>query len=596
MKSSMSIRKWYGRSVSVPGYSSSNYSGFILSCLGIVRSIVEKNIGKHVRLHFTDTGTASADHENALIHINAEYLKGYFGLPEGRVDSDIAISAILGIIVHEAAHFAWSPPTLLPFAEYVKENTTCVYNEQLAAILGNIVEDIYIEAEVGRTVPSLEWMLEAMNSLVLSEDILSKAVHHAKDIDVAPDNMLDVVKVLDALLIAKLNDDILSTPYIEALFAEAHSARELTNLNDRKHLTLELYDRIMCNISQEESDKGEGGSEKVEDGAGKALDEIAERVKGLMKDGSEGKVGVSNAFTKHLNEIMQQMEDATITLEPDPEPRSFAATDVYYEEVVPQGTAVEMDERYQRLAEVGRQRAVVNRPYGEQRNRGTNIRNLHRIATDSRIFAQPVTMNNYKPMQVIILLDCSGSMCVGMLEAGRKSDGELWTRIEMASKATLGAAYGLVHAHCEVAVYGHTAEKLSGTEVSIYRIKEFGEPITVVPGRLGTLQAVEYLIQNRDGYALSYVAKKFRDKRKRQLLIVISDGSPVAGFGYRDQLAREHSKESVDAVRAQGIDVLSISITKDASSANDYIYGSAHNVYNADPNVIEDIVRTLVLK
>jgi hypothetical protein len=580
MKDKMNIRKWYGRSVTVPSYTHSNYTGFLVSCLGIVRSIVEDNIGKRVTLRFIDLGTASADQEKALINVKFDYIKGYFNLPSGRVDSDTALSAILGIIVHESAHFAWSPATLLPFTDYVEEHTTCVFNQKLAATLGNIIEDIFIEAEVGRSVPSLSWMLDVTNEMILPEETQVKVVDKVRDIQEAPDNMLGVVAVLDALLLAKIHPVILSTPYIEQLFAEIRSATDLTHFPDRKQLTLSIYNKVMCNLKEEEGN-GEGQE---------ALDGLSDKAEGFVKkDAEEG--AVIEHIVKSLNRRLDAMKDDKVTMVEDVgSPDSITPTNIYIERVLPAGTPVQMDARYQRLAEIGRQHATVNRPYGEQRVRGSNIRALHRIATDQKIFAEPLSMRNYKPMQVVILVDCSGSMDTGV-------DGTGKLRYELAREAALGAAYGLVHAHCDVAVYGHTAETLSGTEVSIFRFKGFKEPITVLSPRLGGIHVTSDIMnQNRDGYAISYVSKKLADKRKRRLLIVISDGQPLASYGYSGTAAVQHSKNVVDGVRKQGIDVLSISITENARRANDTIYGAKNNVFNKDPNVIEDIVRALVTK
>ena len=231
--------------------------------------------------------------------------------------------------------------------------------------------------------------------------------------------------------------------------------------------------------------------------------------------------------------------------------------------------AMEADARYQRLAEVGRQQAVVNRPYGQDKTRGTHIRKLYRIGTDSKIFAEPLNMKMAKPMQVMIVVDCSSSMS-GVI--GR------------ACEAALGAANGLAEARCEVAVFGHTAESLGGSEVTIHRFKDFNEPISVLPYRLrGSFS----MSQNRDGFAIWYLAKKLRDSRRRRLMIVISDGAPQAS-SYGGSPGIQHSKQVVDEARQAGIDVMSISITESAHRANRVIYGERNDVYDRDPHVIED--------
>jgi nitric oxide reductase activation protein len=132
-------------------------------------------------------------------------------------------------------------------------------------------------------------------------------------------------------------------------------------------------------------------------------------------------------------------------------------------------------------------------------------------------------------------------------------------------------------------------------EVAIYKFKEFNEPVSVLPIRLGSLRNTAMLNENKDGYAIRYIAKKFNTTTKKRLLIVISDGKPAAP-GYYGGEAQDHTKEEVDKVKQKGIDVLSISITEQAREANEYIYGEGNNVFNEDVNVIEGIVRGLLLK
>jgi nitric oxide reductase activation protein len=223
-------------------------------------------------------------------------------------------------------------------------------------------------------------------------------------------------------------------------------------------------------------------------------------------------------------------------------------------------------------------------------NRGHAIRKLHRIATDQKIFAERVEFQSYSPQQVIILVDYSGSM---QAPVSWSSYGGWESRLEKAIQAAAGAALGLVEGRCEVAVYGHTADWPYSHCVTIYQFKSFRDPVENLAFRLDPNDDVSGSLthENRDGYALEYIAKKFQGP-KRKRLIHISDGAPAAR-NYSGLAANQHCKSVVDAVRAKGIEVTSISITEEARKANDFIYGKNNNIYNQDPNVVELVIRSM---
>lgn len=573
-KESMSLRKWYGSSVRIPGFKSWNFAPFVGSSMGIVRSIVQQYIGDAIRVHFVYGGTAAADQENKLILINEAYLSGEIkGLS---LTSDTTITILLGLIVHESAHFAYSPKTLTTFAEYIKKHTKCVFNYTVAATLGNIIEDVYIEAEVDRAVPSLTWMLDNSNAVFFDQFSMESVLSEAAGIEVAPTEIKGVAPVLNVLIYAKTREKVETTPYISDLFSMVRSATEPCTIEDRLHLVLQVYEELMKNV-QDNADE----SEEQELGESKG------RSEGFNPSHERGKERVAESGSRvaeSVERVARRLEDSKVTMTAE-EGAFDNATSLFIEKPLPLGSPLQMDERYARLAEIGRQRAVVNRPYGMDMNRGNNIRKLYRIATDQKIFAQPVSMNNYKPMQVIVLVDCSGSMTA--TERGG-------TRLHKALRAALGAAYGLVEARCEVAVYGHTGDVFAGSEVLIYKGKEFNEPVSNLAARLGWLKDNEETQQNRDGYAIRFIAKKFGGANRKRLLIVISDGEPAATH-YHGIPAEEHTKGAVDEVRASGVDVLSISITAEANRANNSIYGRQYNVYNESPDVIKDIVQGLIL-
>lgn len=568
LKERMTLKKWYGGSIHIPDYSSANYVNFAGGCMGIVSSMIGRYI-EPVQVVFNGVKSASADRPNGIININDNYLFGK--ILDKTLTSEQTLTILNGLILHEAGHFSDSPDDLTAFTKHVKTHTTCVYNEDIAAYLGNIVEDIWIEAEIERKVPSLHWMLEAMNNFFFSFHSLDKTQEAVASQESAPVTMQEVVNVMNMLLVAKIFDHVNSTDFIKELFYMIRAATTARKVEERLDLTLKLYDKLMQEITEEECKNADKAM----------LNDLNEMIEGLTaphnkKGEKEGLSEEREILVKKVNRAISDLKECKVTFKEEEFVDGFSPTTLFIEQTPSlSATAVSADARYQRLAEIARQRAVVNRPYGQDRNRGNHIRKLYRIGTDNKIFAEPLPMRLMKPMQVMIVIDCSSSM-----------SGE---RIVSAKRAALGAAIALTDARCEVGVFGHTADLLGGTEVFIYRFKDFNEPLSALPYRLTGFK----MAQNRDSYAIQYLSKKMRNTRLRRLMIVISDGVPQA-IRYIGMPANRHTKEIVDQARREGIDILSISITEEANATNNFIYGKENNVYNEDLNVIEKIVKRLV--
>lgn len=609
--STMTLTKWY-KGISVPRLSALNYRAFVASCVGIVNKIVEKEFDRAITVKFGDTPTAYADQDNALIVISSDFVMGDFTAASGgKFDqSEDVIPQILGVIVHEAAHFAFSPRDLTIIAKGVDAVLGRKANQNVVMKLGNVVEDIYIEYEVASRIPQIAWMLERLNDNLLSPADYAISVANMSAQVARPINAEELGQTVFHLINAKVHDSIPTTPYIDNLYALAQSARELHTIEERIALIAKLYELIMIDGGdegegesgeQQEADDGEeGGSDSLtngdsnDEGTGGPPslegDEGDEAIEGMPKEPTAD-LGDSSAAPKEWATIDSEIINALIKraireIQSDDLYRSGDST-YTMNRVSPDMSHSEMDldRRYAGLAKVGRQRAVTNRPYGIDQRRGHSIRKLHRIATDGRIFAEPMKSQTYKPMEVVLLVDCSGSMG--------------WNdNITKAGEAVIGAAAGLKDARCEVEIVGHTAD-IDDITLTLYDIKEWSDPISVASRRMKRLTrgSGEFkLCQNRDHLAITEVAKDFRssNQQRRRLLIVISDGEPAAREYYGPR-AEEATKKAVDATRRMGIDVMSISITSEAMRSNDRIYGHQHNVCNEDPNVIEEIVRQLIL-
>lgn len=563
----MDIQTWYGSSLRLPLYFDYRFRNFVVSSIGLIKSVVKRGLKSDIYIRFAKVEVAAADQETSTILLAEGLLAGIFSGSDRKHTTSETLSAILGIVVHEAAHFAWSPPLLTPFAERVKEASSCAFMEKVALVLGNVVEDIYIENRVRGEVPSLAWTLDCCNAVLLSDDDLGQSLLEVEGIAIPPANLNEVATAINLLIFAKMNEMVETTPFMTKLFSLVRSVIGMDEIEQRLDLTVKIYNLLM---------------EKVESDIHWSfplvtIDKLLSGTADHQVDMSEVVISVGDS---DINRVLERLDYSTITVDmaEDDLPITFIEVPVSDEH-----KPVKVDNRYLHLTEHTRQRSTVNKPYGTDRKTGNNIRRLSRIATDQKIFAEKVAMNDYKPMQVAILIDFSGSM--------RSYGGAHEECLYSACSAAAGAALALAEGRCEVAVYGHTADRTRDGDVLIWRFKHFREPTTYLTKRLGFCHDGDATYENRDGDAIRYMGRQFYGM-KRKLLIVISDGAPEA-HNYNGHPAIEHTRGEVIALRERNIDVVSISINEHASNINDRIYGSQHNVYNQDPNVIEKIVRSL---
>jgi hypothetical protein len=371
------------------------------------------------------------------------------------------------------------------------------------------------------------------------------------------------------------------TGYIQELFELSLRAQQLVFVEERYALALELYERIMCNIKVED-ERQENLIEvmvKINVGSSISDKEASEKM--------EGATDTSVICTTITRNLSLQEDTIVKLINPDTNV-SFQPTSLFFE--IPmknQAKAVVMDKRFSVLSQLSRQKAVVNRPYGRNTKRGNNIRQLYRIGTDQKIFAEPAERPGLKPGQVALLLDCSGSMRMNRID-----DGTL-TRMEAGKQALLGAAVALSEAQWSVGVYGHLADTMGENCLVIFRAKGFNESIEGLSLRLEDFSK-QRSSGNRDGYAIEYVASKMKETKRRRVLIIISDGLPAGQGGYEGNSGIEHIQKVVKKCRAEGIDILSITIAAECMSDNNRIYGASNNVYNNDPRAIEFIVAKLI--
>lgn len=143
-------------------------------------------------------------------------------------------------------------------------------------------------------------------------------------------------------------------------------------------------------------------------------------------------------------------------------------------------------------------------------------------------------------LEVVILLDLSGSMC---------TKDKIPLQIEIS--AGLALAFNKYPNVVYYSIYGH---RCGDDGIEITRFHDRGEKL-----QLGKLFSQQALNANADGYAMLHCFDKFKSDAKNKLFLMISDGAPSA-TGYDGEDAREHVWVVVQEAKKRGIEVLSIGI------------------------------------
>lgn len=752
------VQEWYGSSVTIPAINSPKFVPFASSCLGIAISLLDKKTNKKINVGLSSSiDTAYADPDKELIVISEKFLSGDFSAigANSKLNAPKTVGAVLGVIVHEIGHFAYSPKNLLGYTDFVSGHTTKVFDFTLARTLANTLEDIYIEYQISRLAPTLEWTLAEINRLMLTDAKYSQTIQQMKSVN-RPDGKIGAI--MNFLLFAKVVSEARKTnPFASKLFRMARSVTKIESLSGRIDLCLALYELIapdkpktpnapilpknnkpeptedndpepeddseptepedandptedeeltpnaesgesedkqesddpededadQSGSSEDDSDADYNGSEDAteddtddlepEDDSEDESDEMGDSEDDTDdtddpedependpedEDDSDDQSGSGSSSededdseSEDESDIDPEDEDQSGSGDPEddseddsePEPEDDSNSELGNDsEAIPQidtfqtretmpipdhttiqtdlgykpsldghiviestiqpdaANALEMDKRYTKLSEMARQRTNANVGYGEQKSRGRDLRQIYRIVTDQKIFSTRVQQQTVKPMEVIILLDCSGSM-------GLHTTGMLEDKLMNASRAVLGAATGLLEGKCLVSVFGHTSDPYNQyKQLLIYRLFNQGESVNLLARRLYTLNfpnrmyGQRFLYYNRDGYAIYEICKKFQSQNRKRILIVISDGAPNGdsarysdSSSYDGMRAIDHTKLMVDRARQSGIGVYSISIDQSAYAANNYIYGKEFNTCAPDANAIDTLIRQL---
>lgn len=571
------INSWY-RGINVPSFHKREQMiDFVQSSLSLLNAIIGNTVGARITTVFTNqVETAASDLTNNIIYFPLSYLESDGPVAQSKHNSDVALSVIIGSTIHEALHFAHTKIPIVEALAILEMQNNVAINALL-----QITEDVYIDTHGASVIPAFEWATKHRYDVLFNRSEFNSRFAEVKRRH--PETIEEVASIINALVMLKNPSNRHSTGYesFDRAAAMVLSCTRLSNQVDRIHKAREIYDFLMSGVPQQNDAEHQG---QQDSGLIDMVDADADAdVDTGRINASKDDISTSNMVDAGESQISNGNGSKTSVIDIVPSIAAFTGLGLVNDsEVMNDVKFATVDKRYIDLATLIHARTIVNHPVGQANNRGSKIRRIDRIVTDGKIFADPVKVNSIGKQEVIVLVDWSGSM--------------IWSgNLRPAVEAATGAAIGLEHGRHRVAVYSHTADiygSLCGSiPVAVYRLKGFDESSNVMKDRIQACTQFDTYGNNDDESAIEYVSKKFSSLPNTKTLIVISDGQPACRR-FSDGIRETH--KAVDELRKGGINVISISITKEASNANDKIYGYKNNVYNSDPNVISQILENMM--
>lgn len=577
----------------------------------------------------SDTSVALADVANKTINLpNAVFetktLRKRFGEYEQWYDFAPEITATVnGLILHEAAHFRKSPPTILDiWLSFATSGTASKYklpsaltnrDIQLPMTLSsliNIVEDLFIEAWIESSFPNLYHFIEAAHEFYFSNDELDNRVDgFVAEVGTPMSVPLDLRRRLNILdiLIALKNTRMLAYEFkgcigeFVSLMRDAQEAgtpvkraeiaylmfMKLFNLEEMQVTTIELQATRVGSSSQNTQLDAQG---RESTGIPGNADRGKERKPSETSD-KEGDEKVSIAIGKEFDKRVEQNRERNLE---DTLSKTIRPVKVIRDMPPSSHRASLLLPAFSQLGTKLRYVWTTNYAPGPAHKRGPVLVNqrLYRIATDQKIFSyrekRKATGRNY---EICILVDASGSMFGAKIQNAMQAAFTAWKSLRSARVATCLMAHS-----SEVDSPYHTSEIPAIWIIADYNEQRFD---LVEKRALQFLdrEAKIGLKNNYDGFAINAAIKHGFTKMKdvKRYLFVISDGEP-AGLLYSGEPAKLHTRGAVREARAKGIDVISITVDCGAFRVNDFIYGPAKNVKTSSPSVLDELIEAMFVR
>ena len=557
----MNLNTWY-KGLKIPRFrDQKDMQAFATSMVSAFSITAGKMLDVHPQFILTtDLDTAAIDLKQTKVYIGMNIFSADSRKrPNASASEESALTTIFGMVFHESMHFIYTSRKIEEIAKSLS-----LKNEDLFLTVNNICEDFYIDNVFINTMPTYDWVYRERFEYFFS---LKKASDNFSEFLSEPTSA-NFIKVLVSLknpearkMLKKLAPEHYEIAKLALSVMDEHDREK------RPLIAYEVYKLLLENTDEstkaQQEEATEGDAEKM-----LTSEEIAKLDETVEVD-SKMTMCEPGETNGGLIEIVPHAKDIVMTTY-----ESWGKTE---------GLSLKftVDSRYLDFAKLLKAHSETSTMWTPPSHHGRHIRSVSRIATDSKLFSTKVVEQGIGPQEILILVDCSGSMT---------SDRNIWTALE----AAYAAALSLESARHSVAVYGHTADHDSLRQIAstvLYRFKGFNEKFEAVKNRFTHFftNANNYLYNNDDEIAILEVSKRFTPARNKKTLIVISDGQPAS---YRNPDIKS-TAAAVNKVRAKGIGVISISIEKGAVKTNNAIYGQQFNVDNGDANVVIDVIRKI---
>jgi hypothetical protein len=577
----MNLKTWYS-GMKIPSFvNRSATEKFVTSTLGLFLSMIDDKKTYPDIVLSDDIDTGAVSFEEKKVFLSRKYIDPD---PMNRLNhnasEEASMTAMIGTCIHEFNHIRLtqiSPKEL--WNRQVPKIDECAFLEAIF----QIVEDIYIDS-FGFEIITTRWIFEARQNYLFTHSDYDAA---AKEMPNEIKSVEDFANAINVLVFLK-NFSIPLHPINslhQALIKMFLGSQHINSVDDRFAHAAKIRDFMIKDIPKEET----SDYQKKESEGGENDGDIESAIEMLSKMLISNFVQTAS-HQKELSKPGKQLEKIIKNFNSDGRVNliELKASDFekvgFYVSKVRSGTCLDkLDTRYSEFANMIQARTLVNRPYGMQSNRGRNIRQLYRIASDCKIFAERVEFDGIGPQEIIFLLDCSGSM--GSNDKDTKS-----------IQAVFAAVQGLQNSRHRVAVYGHSADiriNFSKFNVVVYCFKDFDDSIDNLRNQFDYYYKNGHSMQcsNNDEFAVEYVVGKFSTIPNKKTLIIVSDGVPsgslTTGVG--------STARKISSIRNHlpHIKIVSISIDRAAFQPNNKIYGSDNNFCNEDPNVVLNVIESI---
>lgn len=582
--SGVQLRKWWSSVSYLPSWGDPLRS-FMSGTIGMAAGLIAGS--RMPRITWKDIDTAFANQDGNEIGLSAKMLSEKAEeRPNPAVSKEDAVSAVLGMLAHELAHFRYSPAKLTDFLN------TGVPSNMMATTVANIIEDVYIESAIVQLERTYDWMITAAWDYIFPDEDIAERLEKWDGT-----SLVELDSVLNVMAAWKRGNYLFEfrSEFEENLYNLVMSVKAMHDLQDRKNLIEKVY-RLLMDARMEETGEDLEKMMKEQDEAWEKLsDAIKKLLAAMFLDdnvvGTDGELietfyvrpGIGRGDAKRTYDEHEYIDFSMVG--------RIAVGWVKVDQS--HGKKLQYPVKWRAFKKMAADRGTVRRVRGHAGMSGklTHPANLH---ANGQIFskahtAAPNGRTGFEGApQNIVLADLSGSM-----------SGSVWghdkQKVHEALEVTQGIMEGLVEGKQRVAVYGHTTDAIGmGTEnCIIYVAKEFRDTLDAGTNALYNMHKKGAQNNNADSFAIEAVGKKFVRDGSPMRLWVISDGQPACHL-YSGKDGNKMTKDAVDMLRKQGIEVYSFSIDPAAIRANNYIYGTANNFDAQDMDVMRKVMQRFV--